>query len=321
MGVDLNLILPNDCKDLRDNKHALNVFNNTIDKITSFFGGRRQFVTDILIFNSDSKEWEEFGCNYEEDMPDYSFSIPLLSVTFYMKQGYWEVWTNARYYHYFWPFAIDQNGNPILWARYDCFNAARVLGFSEGWVCDDYHSWNCKLGDEYADFEAWLNYGEDEEDAIVHEFTTSLFGGKTERYLDYASKFHDSFRECFQLVELFKRRFPQYKVLTIGRPNYRFALVSEEDNLFVVNIETGDSLTDFPIDNCKADYNGAGFAIFNGESSAFFSPTGIRLTDFRVGDFEWRWSVKHDSPFDQIITDMATGKQFFNDGSIATSND
>ena len=37
-------------------------------------------------------------------------------------------------------------------------------------------------------------------------------------------------------------------------------------------------LTDFPIDNCRADFNGAGIQLFKGKESAFFSRTGKQMT-------------------------------------------
>ena len=183
MGVDLSLILPNDCKDIMDNEYALAFFKDALNRVTAFFGGRREFVTEITIYNSDSTGWEEY------DVPEYSFTIPLISATYYLKRGYWEVFTGDRYCFYFWPHPgdVDRNGNPYIGARYNCFNAARIMGFSEGWISDDYHTWNCPLGDVDSDFEDWLRYGEDEEDAIVHEYSMSIFGDELGEYKDYAS--------------------------------------------------------------------------------------------------------------------------------------
>ena len=59
MSVDLSLILPNECYNIDDNKLALEVFNQTIDRVVSYFGGRKQFVSEITIRNSDSDDWAE----------------------------------------------------------------------------------------------------------------------------------------------------------------------------------------------------------------------------------------------------------------------
>lgn len=125
----------------------------------------------------------------------------------------------------------------------------------------------------------------------------------------------DAYTECFALVNYLQPKYPHYKVLALGRPSPRFALVEGELGLYVVDMQTGGSLTDFPIDNCRADYNGAGFAIFKEGKSAFYSPLGKRLTDFRIGDFGWRWSIKNILSPGQIVIDWATGRQFYNDGS------
>lgn len=252
MGVDINLILPNDCKDIMDNEYALAFFKDALNRVTAFFGGRREFVTEITIYNSDSIGWEEY------DVPEYSFTIPLISATYYLKRGYWEVFTGDRYCFYFWPYPgdVDRNGNPYIGARYNCFNAARIMGFSEGWICDYFHSWNCPLGDVDSDFGDWLRYGEDEEDAIVHEYSMSIFGDEFGEYNDYASKYHDTFKECFDLLESFERDYPEYRVLTIGCPDKEFTLVSDGNSIFMVDADTGMRLSDFPIEKYLSDPNG-----------------------------------------------------------------
>ena len=252
MGVDLNLILPNDCKDIMDNEYALAFFKDALNRVVAFFGGRREFVTEITIYNSDSTGWEEY------EVPEYSFTIPLISATYYLKRGYWEVFTGDRYCFYFWPYPgdVDRNGNPYIGARCNCFNAARIMGFSEGWICDYFHSWNCPLGDVDSDFETWLRYGVDEEDAIVHEYSMSIFGGEFGEYNDYATKYHDSFKECIDLVKSFERDYPEYRVLTIGSPDKEFTLVTDGNNIFMVDADTGMRLSDFPIEEYLSDTSG-----------------------------------------------------------------
>ena len=127
MSVDLSLILPNECYNIDDNKLALEVFNQTIDRVISYFGGRKQFVSEITIRNSDSDDWAEH-LDPEDEYPDYSFEIPLLNATCLMEQGFWDIWINARYSHYFWPMEFDKYGYPYLWARNDSFDAARLFG-------------------------------------------------------------------------------------------------------------------------------------------------------------------------------------------------
>ena len=60
MGVDLSLILPNECYDIWDNALATKVFYKKIAEIAEYFGGRESFVEDICIHNSDSPDWGRF---------------------------------------------------------------------------------------------------------------------------------------------------------------------------------------------------------------------------------------------------------------------
>lgn len=49
MSVDLSLIIPNDCRSLRDLEGAKKYFNDTLNHIFEYFHGHEQFVTDITI--------------------------------------------------------------------------------------------------------------------------------------------------------------------------------------------------------------------------------------------------------------------------------
>lgn len=74
-------------------------------------------------------------------------------------------------------------------------------------------------------------------------------------------------------------------------------------------------LTGNPIDNCRTNFNGAGIQVFKGEKSAFFNMEGEQLTDFRVGNFSWKWDTRCIYAFRQIIIDEATGRKFLSDGT------
>ncbi|WP_329903547.1 hypothetical protein [Porphyromonas pogonae] len=319
MGIDLSLILPNDCEDLYDNAHALEIFYKTISCIKKYFDGREGFVEGIEIYNSDSPNWGEY-CNPNEDPGEYSFELPIINATCNLKQGYWDIWLMARYYSYFWPCSKDINGNISLWARDDAFDAARIFGFSEGWVCDEYHSWNSNLYEDRASsFKKWCAFGKNEKDAKVYEFDLNMFKGITDTELDFQTKYHDNFKECHALVATYERLYPEYRMLTIGRPIGDFALASKGKELYVINIKTGKSLTPFPIDCCHANFNGAGFTVSKGAERAFFNREGKQLTDFREGNFSWRWSRKH--PYTQVIIDDSSERHFLNDGRDAAPED
>lgn len=319
MSVDLSVILPNNCQDLHDNAQALDTLHKTISRIKEYFGGREGFVEDIEICNSDSPDWDEDD-DPKEVPGRYSFELPILHATCNLNQGYWDIWAMARYSSYFWPSSKCINGNIRLWAREDAFDIARIFGFAEGWICDEYHSWNSLLDeDKTADFQKWCAYGEDTEDAKVHEFFLDMFEGRLERFCDYHSKYHDNFEECHALVAAYEQMYSDYRILTLGRPADGFALVDKGKELYVLNLKTGENLTPFPIDCCHSNFNGAGFTVSRGKKRAFFNRKGKQLTDFREGNFSWKWAGG--CCLRQVIVDHASGRHFLTDGTEVPSDD
>ena len=109
--------------------------------------------------------------------------------------------------------------------------------------------------------------------------------------------------------------FPDYEILSMGYPLSEYALAAKEEGLYLLNMETGESLTDYPFPTCNANFNGAGGQLFRGKESAFFNCIGKQLTDYRVGDFSWEWDSRDCNYLGQIVTDKATGKRFLIDGT------
>ena len=319
MSVGLSLILPNNCQDFYDNALALETFHRTIFRIKEYFGGHEGFVEDIEIYNSDSPNWGEY-CNPDEDLGVYRFELPIINATCHLKQGYWDIWLMANYSSYFWPYSKDINGSIRLWPREDAFNVARIFGFSEGWFCDEFHSWNSHLEeDRAASFKRWCTYGRNKEEAKVYEFDLSVFEGSMDIELDYHSKYHDNFKECHALVATYERMYPEYRMLTIGRPIGDFALACKDKELYVLNLKTGESLTPFPIDCCHTNFNGAGFTVSKGADRAFFNREGKQLTNFREGNFSWRWD--RELPLKQVIINQISGRHFLTDGTDVAPED
>lgn len=316
MGVDLSLILPNECYDIWDNALATKVFYKKIAEIAEYFGGRESFVEDICIHNSDSPDWGRFCTSSEgpEDLLEYSFELPLIHATCLLRQGYWDIWIMSRYSTYFWPYSVDINGHIRSWPREDAFDVARIFGFSKGWICDEYHSWNSPLDeDPNASFEKWCAYGDSIEDAQVYEFDLSIFKGRMEQVLDYHRKYHDLFSECHALVAILEQKYPGYKILSLNRPK-NWVLAAKDKELYVLDPTTGESLTPFPIDCCHANFNGAGFSVSKGEERAFFNRQGKQLTEFRKGGFRWSWA-EGIGLSTIVIKDEASGRLFLSDGT------
>ena len=308
MSVDLSLIIPNNCRSLRDSVNARKCFDDTIDNVVRHFHGRKQFVTEITTRSN-------------EDAPDdieYSFKIPLLDITAYMHSGFWDIWPVARYSHYFFPFGTDMFGKPRTWPREVCFNTLLAFGCTHGWICDEYHSWNCKLENIDSTFEDWKAYGENDEDSIIHEFDIMQYANVDSKkgiWPDYDRKYHDAYKECHDILNALRNHFPGYDILSIGNPLPDCVFAAKNDELFILNYETGGYLTGKSIDNCRTDFNGAGIQVFKKEKSAFFNMKGKQLTDFRVGDFSWEWDSRCCNVFRPIIVDKATGRKFLTDGT------
>lgn len=306
MSLDLSLIIPNKCRSIRNKEESMKCFNETVETITEYFLGRKHLITEITIRNESDEDIE------------YSFEIPILNITAYMRSGYWDIWPVANYKQYFYSYKNDMYGKPRIWPREVCFNTLLAFGQKEGWICDEYHSWNSLLDGEYSTFEDWLAYGRDIEDRRVYEFDVNDFVGTDPSYqelADYRSKYHDNYKECFAVLDAIKKRYPQYEILSIFDPLPDYAFAAKGDDLYIINMNTGECLTDFPIDNCKANFNGAGIQVFKGNESAFYSIEGEQLTEYRIGDFSWEWDKRECNFLGQIIKDHATGKKFLTDGT------
>lgn len=309
MSVDLSLIIPNTCRSLLDKEDAKKCFNDTIERIVKYFHGRRNFITEITIAEEE---------NEEHDL-EYSFEIPIINISVNMHAGFWDIWPVADYCSYFYPYAKDIFGKPRFWPRDICFNAAMAFGFNEGWICDDNHSWNCELSENTeSTFEDWVVYGDTAEDGILYELDVMDFADvdySKHMYPDYHEKYHDDFKECHAVLEVIRKKFPEYEILLINEPLRDYVLAAKGEELYLLNIETGESLTDLPIDDCNARFNGAGIQVFCGKESAFFNQKGQQLTEFRVGDFSWQWDPRPNRGIQQIVIDKATGRIFQPDGT------
>lgn len=310
MSVDLSLIIPNECRSIKDKELARKCFDETMERIARYFHGKKeQFITDIEIIE-EADEDEGYDVTY-------GFCIPLLNITAYMHAGYWDIWPVARYSQYFYPYSEDRFGKPKIWARNYCFNAMLAFGHKDAWICDEFHSWNSAL-DDNSTFEDWKAYGNDTKEGTIPEFNLMDFAEvnpENRHWPDCQEKYHDDFKECHAILETIKQQFPEYEILTMGFPLPEYALAAKEEGLFLLNMETGESLTEYPIINCRTDFNGAGVQLFRGEESAFFNRVGKQLTEYRVGDFKWEWDTRDDFDLRQIITDKATGKRFTTDGT------
>ena len=128
MSVDLSLIIPNECRSVKDKEHARQYFEASMERIAKYFHGtKEQFITDVEIIEEEEECFEI----------TYGFEVPLLNISVYMHSGYWDIWPVSSYSQYFYPYSEDRFGKPRIWARNYCFNALLAFGRKDGWICDE----------------------------------------------------------------------------------------------------------------------------------------------------------------------------------------
>ncbi len=320
MSVDLSLIIPNDCRSIRDKSESRKCFDDLINNIKHYFHGKN-FITDIEIIEDDDPDWECY---------EYSFQIPLLNTVVYLNSGYWIIDFFCRYSYYFEPLGKDILGNPRIWPRDLCFNVLLLFGIKGAYICADYYGSDCDLfGKDKVTIDDWKKYSNFKQEDKVYDFNIKDFPINHDGYYnsisDYKNKYYDDFKQCHQVFDILKNRFPEYEILVYKTPLDNYLLVAKGDNLFFINKENGNRLTDFPVDFCNAKFNGAGVQIFRGEESAFFNSEGEQLTDFRIGDFSWKWGYSDEDylrgqkdKYRQIIIDHVTNRLFLSDGTDVT---
>lgn len=308
MGVDISFIMPNGLRTKRNHEENVRSLDQTIKKVERYFRGKKHFVANRYVEKeeSDSKYMSDEICDTE-----YSFSLPFfVDAKFDLHCGYWDIETFFHYCRYFL-YNLDNMGRKRVHQREVLFDIARILGYDEGWVCDEYHSWNSGLGEDDG-FEEWKQYG-DEEDSTIYEYDLSIAKSFDEiQLLDEKSKYHDTFKECRELLAYYQNMFPQYEILTITDV-FDCILVAQGYDIYLLNVKTGKLFVDYPIDGCGDCVNGGGIVIYKGKKCALFTCEGKQVTKFRNGGFNWEWkSSRYD---DIIITDEATGRKYLSDGS------
>lgn len=318
MGVDISFIIPNKMRSKRIHKDNVRCLDETIAQVKKYFRGRERFVTSRIVEREDSDSKYVPKDDFDTI---YSFCVPYFDAEFELHCGYWDIET---YYHYcrYFLYTIDNTGQKCVILRNVFFDIARILGYDEGWVCDEYHSWNCGL-EENDGFEEWLKYPKDgdKDESMVHEYDISIAKSYNEiQKLDYKSKYHDTFKECRELFNHYQEVFPAYEIVTISQAG-DYILAAQGDDLYLLNVNTGDRLTDFPIDGCDNTLNCGDFVVYKGKESALFTKEGKQVTPFREGTFTWDWHHKRFQPCDDIvITDEATGHKYLSDGSRIYTN-
>lgn len=226
MGVDISFIIPNKLRSKRNHKENVRYLDETIAQVKSYFRGKERFVTNRMVEREDMDYANEYS---DDEDTIYSFEIPILDAELELRSGYWDVETYVHYCRYFL-YRLDKIGYKRVHLRETCFDIARILGYDEAWVCDEFHSWNCDLCDNMdATFNDWLKY-----DGAVNEYDISIAKSYDEKgWPDYESKYHDVFKECKEQLNYYQKRFPTYEILTLSSIG-DYLLAAQGDNLYLI---------------------------------------------------------------------------------------
>jgi len=277
MGVDIAFIIPTKLRSKRNHKECVRCLDATISQVERFFHGKKHFIYSRYVEKENEELLRQFS---PTELELYSFTVPFLdNGTFDLFAGFWCVTNAYRHWHYFVK-CKDTQGHWRSFLREIFFDAVRMIGGTEGWLCGDMSL------DEFVDykddaFDAWVHSGEGESWGTVHDFDLAEAKDmKEDGFPDYWAKEHDTFKECFELLQEYQNRFPQYEILTIHSIGENI-LIADGDNIYLMNPHTGKRLTDFPIDGIRK-YDFSGVTLYRGDEYAKFDFTGKQLTEFKI---------------------------------------
>jgi len=277
MGVDIALLIPLKLRSKRNHIQCVQCLDDTIDQVVHFFHGKRHFTTNRYVEKENEYLLDQFT---PEELTLYSFEVPFLdNSSFDLCNGAWSISNGYRYSSYFYKYK-DGRGRWRSWLREITFDAARILGRKEIWLGGDDLTFTFIEDDESSSFEAWKEYSDENVPSTIFEFDFANARSFEEKvFPEYEEKYHDSFIECYDLLQEYQNCYPQYEILTI-HPIGGYIIIADGDDIYLMNPDIGKRLTEFPIDGIK-EYNEKSVAIYLGDKYAKFSYKGKQLTKFK----------------------------------------
>lgn len=274
MGVDIALLIPTKVRSIRDHKDCVQCLDDTIAQIERYFHGKKHFVGGRYVERENEDLLSQFS---PDELTSYSFSTPFLdNSVFELCNGAWCVTNGYRYIAYFYKYK-DEHSRWRSWLREIAFDVARMLGRKDIWLCGDLLASTFFDDDGNSSFERWKEYCDEGIPSTVFEFDFTKSKDVNDKGFPDWEKYHDSFKECFELLQEYQERFPQYEILTI-HPIGGYILLADGDDIFLVNPDTGKRLTYFPIDGIK-QYDNDSVTIYHGDNYAKFDFTGKQIQE------------------------------------------
>lgn len=272
MGIDITHIIKHDFRQTHDIQLSLEFAKETIERLKR----------GLLIQDSN----DNFGLEYDEDLNEIRFELPVYNVEFSLHSGFWQV---ESCFHYCQLVIHKDDYFLLRWLTYDI---ARTLGKKEAWYAEEYYTWNGgKCETIESTFEEWYEQAAKDYGKSIPEFDQSALMAQGDVYIpDYEPIYHDSFKECKAHFNRLQSLIAGYKLLGIYRIGNKFVRCEKDGHLFLLNEHTLIPLFIEPVDGILCPLNGPEFVIVKNGLSAVFNAYGKQLTDFVKGHFKWKWA-------------------------------
>lgn len=298
MSVYVQALMPFDFDRLSDKAASIDKITFIKKQLEEHFHLKQGFKLEID--DNEGTEWSDFPNEYRIETPFHDFHVII-------GNGYVTLDSAWRYSRYF--YIVDG----LTWLRDKFFDFITALGYKDAIIADEFHGWNNIYGDNNLEMGDYLFSFADwqKKFPIVPKLDFSRFHVTEglDKWPDIEDFYIDDFKECFERKRMLEERFCEYKILTIGQICGEYILALKDDNLVLLNEATGKPLRCGRIDGINAWFNNAGFVIYKGNKSAFFTPDGKRLTPYRVQQFGWKWAEGRD--LIRIVYNTKTEEEIF----------
>lgn len=289
MGVDITHIIENSFFDTSNREQNIAFLEQTRLKLSDFYFNKRAFNVRV-------EEFEDYPIEYYIDSNIRGMEIQLA-------KGFWNVQSFFRYYQLF-SYSNPKN----YWLRKQIFDLMRALDQKRVIHCDEYQSWNRNYGKEREfpnDFtlDEWLKLRKEKIPIFNADMTPSRVNW--DNNFDYSDIYYDYFDDCFKELQEIRNLFPDYEINQINRIGDNFILGKKNNKLFLLDENTQEPLKDVEFDGVSLELNGTVFILQLEDKQSLFSNKGIQMTDFRAGEFDWKWN-KGSNKLSRIIIDCAT---------------
>lgn len=238
MSVYLFLIVPNQFTDVRNLSASLAELNRIKQKLQNHYKISDRYKIEYEY--ETEPEYPSFHYMYEID------NISNADFWIHLHNGFIEIGF-VKYAQYF----LGDEGRS--WARDHFFDIVFALGEKQAFVASEFHYHNycygsgVGYGDPEFDFEYWRKEFPNTQDFDASWMITEDFS----LIPDDDSVFLDRFEDCWERLDVLRRRFPDCEILGISEVNEWYIPVLKEGKFNLIHKETG---MEMPCDDVEAAF-------------------------------------------------------------------